>query len=288
MYQKDTLLIGDQTVLSFKTTVPKGAKFVFPTPENPVVKGVEIVGTPKIDTISNNGGNLQLETKVTLTSFDSGSYVIPPFPAYLNKADGSIDTLWLDGGKLEVKTIQVDTTTYKPFDIKGQHTYKYTVREFLPWFGILLVLVALIFLLRRFIKNRKLKRSIFGKPQPTDPPHIIALRNLEKIRSEKLWQNNQEKRYYTEIIDTIRQYLEQRYNIQTMEKTSKEILDSLAVFKIEPMQYKELEGLFTLSDLVKFAKYKANQLENEEAVPTAVRFINATFLQEMEDDKGRE
>jgi hypothetical protein len=38
---------------------------------------------------------------------------------------------------------------------------------------------------------------------------------------------------------------------------------------------------------VKFAKYKATQLENEEAIPIAVRFINSTFLQVMEEDKDK-
>lgn len=285
MILQDTLLIGDQTTLSFKTTVPKGTKFIFPTPANPVTEGVEIVGTPSIDTISNVGGQLNLETKVVLTSFDSGSYALPKFPAYLNNADGSIDTIWFDGGQLNVTTIQIDTTTYKPFDIKDQLTYPYTVKEFIPWFGLLVLLTLLGYLIVRFIKNRKQRRSLFGKPVVADPPHIVALRNLEKIRSEKLWQNNQEKLYYTNITDTLRVYLEQRFNIQTMEKTSSEILDSLSREKIEPYEHKELKKLLNLSDLVKFAKYKATAEENENAIPTAVRFVNATFLQKMEQEK---
>ncbi|MFA6335023.1 MAG: hypothetical protein WCX48_05620 [Bacteroidales bacterium] len=285
MILQDTLLIGDQTTLSFKTTVPKGTKFIFPTPANPVTEGVEIVGTPSIDTISNVGDQLNLETKVVLTSFDSGSYALPKFPAYLNNADGSIDTIWFDGGQLNVTTIQIDTTTYKPFDIKDQLTYPYTVKEFIPWFGLLVLLTLLGYLIVRFIKNRKQRRSLFGKPVVADPPHIVALRNLEKIRSEKLWQNNQEKLYYTNITDTLRVYLEQRFNIQTMEKTSSEILDSLSREKIEPYEHKELKKLLNLSDLVKFAKYKATAEENENAIPTAVRFVNATFLQKMEQEK---
>lgn len=285
MILQDTLLIGDQTTLSFKTTVPKGTKFIFPTPANPVTEGVEIVGTPSIDTISNVGGQFNLETKVVLTSFDSGSYALPKFPAYLNNADGSIDTIWFDGGQLNVTTIQIDTTTYKPFDIKDQLTYPYTVKEFIPWFGLLVLLTLLGYLIVRFIKNRKQRRSLFGKPVVADPPHIVALRNLEKIRSEKLWQNNQEKLYYTNITDTLRVYLEQRFNIQTMEKTSSEILDSLSREKIEPDEHKELKKLLNLSDLVKFAKYKATTEENENAIPTAVRFVNATFLQKMEQEK---
>lgn len=159
---KDTLLIGDQTVLHFKTTVPKGVKYLFPTPDNPVVQGVELVGKPQIDTLQNRGGELVLDTKVTLTSFDSGSYVLPPFPAYLSKADGTIDTVWYDGGRLEVKTIQIDTTTFKPYDIKGQQTYKYTVGEFIPWFAILLAIVALFYLGYKLLRIIK-RKSHFSK-----------------------------------------------------------------------------------------------------------------------------
>lgn len=287
MNVKDTLLIGDQTILSFKTTVPKGTKFIFPTPSNPITEGVEIVGVPKIDTLSEVNGQLNLEAKIVVTSFDSGSFVLPKFPAYLSKLDGSVDTVWFDGGKLEVQTIQIDTTTYKPFDVKDQITYPYTVKEFLPWFALAAVIVLFGYLIRRFIKNRKQKRSLFGKPVVTDPPHIVALRTLEQIRSEKLWQNNQEKLYYTNIIDTLRIYIEKRYKIQTMEMTTKEILDALSKEKIEPKEYQNLGELLKLSDLVKFAKYKATQEENENAIPVAVRFVNATFLQEMEQEKGR-
>lgn len=285
MTLKDTLLIGDQTTLSFKTTVPKGTKFVFPTPSNPVTEGVEVVGTPTIDTISNVGGQLNLETKIVLTSFDSGSYVLPKLPYYLEKADGTVDTLWFEGGKLNVTTIQIDTTTYKPFDVKGQLTYPYTVKEFVPWFGLLALLILLGYLLVRFFKNRKKRGSLFSKPVVPDPPHIVALRELEKIRSEKLWMNNQEKLYYTSITDILRVYIEQRFNIQTMEKTSGEILDSLSKEKLEPAAFADLKDLLKLSDLVKFAKYKATSMDNENAVPYAVKFVNATFMQKMEQEK---
>lgn len=288
MNVKDTLLIGDQVTLSFKTTVPKGAKFIFPTPENPITQGVEIVGVPRFDTLSNKDGVMEVQTNLIVTSFDSGSYVLPPLEAYLHKVDGSIDTVFLNGGNLEVRTIQIDTTSFKPYDIKGQMTAPYSVKEFLPWGGALLLLVALIYIIIRVIKNLRAKRSLFGRETVVDPPHIVALRNLEKIRGEKLWQNGQEKLYYTEITDTLRLYLEERFGIQAMERTSGEIIEVLANKKIDPKEFKELKELLGLSDLVKFAKYSANVQENENAIPVAVRFVNSTYQQELEEDKQKE
>ncbi len=284
---KDTLLIGDQTTLRFKTKISQGEKFIFPSPENPIMKGLEIIGAPVTDTLSNKEGVLELESRITVTSFDSGSYALPGFTAYRIKSDGTTDTLSFDGGTLEFTTIQIDTTSFKPFDVKGQMNYPYTLKEALPWLGLLFLVIAAGYAIRRAIKNIRDKKSTFGKPIVEDPAHIVALRELEKIRSEKMWLKNQ-KEFYTRLTDTVRGYIEKRYGIQAMEQTSNEILKDLAKQKMEPKVYSELSDLLNLSDLVKFAKYTAPHQECESSIPAAVRFVNATFLDQIEVEKSND
>ncbi len=287
---KDTLLIGKQATLRFKATVNQGDKYHFATPDNPIMQGVEMIGTPKTDTLNIKDGLVNLESRVMITSFDSGSYALPRFHALRIKADGSTDTLWYDGGNLEVTTIQIDTTSYKPFDVKDQMNYPFTVKEALPWAGIALVVIAVAYLIYRVIKNKLNNRDMFGRPVVVDPPHIVALRQLEKIRNEKLWVSNQ-KQFYTELTDALREYIENRYGIQAMEQTSAEILEDLSGVNMEPKIYKELAELLNVSDLVKFAKYTALEQECESSVPAAVRFVNSTYLQEVEqesEDKQKE
>lgn len=287
---KDTLLIGKQATLRFKATVNQGDKYHFSTPDNPIMQGVEMIGTPKTDTLNIKDGLVNLESRVMITSFDSGSYALPRFHALRIKADGSTDTLWYDGGNLEVTTIQIDTTSYKPFDVKDQMNYPFTVKEALPWAGIALVVIAVAYLIYRVIKNKLNNRDMFGRPVVVDPPHIVALRQLEKIRNEKLWVSNQ-KQFYTELTDALREYIENRYGIQAMEQTSAEILEDLSGVNMEPKVYKELAELLNVSDLVKFAKYTALEQECESSVPAAVRFVNSTYLQEVEqesEDKQKE
>lgn len=287
---KDTLLIGKQATLRFKATVNQGDKYHFATPDNPIMQGVEMIGTPKTDTLNIKDGLVNLESRVMITSFDSGSYALPRFHALRIKADGSTDTLWYDGGNLEVTTIQIDTTSYKPFDVKDQMNYPFTVKEALPWAGIALVVIAVAYLIYRVIKNKLNNRDMFGRPVVVDPPHIVALRQLEKIRNEKLWVSNQ-KQFYTELTDALREYIENRYGIQAMEQTSAEILEDLSCVNMEPKIYKELAELLNVSDLVKFAKYTALEQECESSVPAAVRFVNSTYLQEVEqesEDKQKE
>ena len=282
---KDTILIGDQLTLKFKTTLAKGEKFIFPSPSNPVTQGVELVAAPVTDTLSKGEGIFQLESRVVITSFDSGSYILPAFVAYKIKSDGTTDTLSFEGGSLVVNTIQIDTTSYKPFDVKGQMNYPYTLKEALPWAGLLLILLLAIVLIRRVVKNLREKKNIFGKPIVIDPPHIVALRKLEKLRGEKLWMNNQ-KEFFTTLTDTLREYIEVRYSLQAMEQTSNEILRDLSNKKIDKEVFKELSELFNLSDLVKFAKYSAQEHECENSLPAAIRFVNSTYMQQLEQENS--
>lgn len=279
---KDTILIGDQLTLKFKTTLSKGERFVFPEPSNPVIEGVELVGPLVTDTISKGVGVFELESRVVITSFDSGVYKLPAFTAYKIKSDGTTDTLSFDGGSLVVNTIQIDTTSYQPFDVKEQMNYPYTFKEALPWAGVLALLFLAIWLIRRAVKNLKEKKNIFGKPIVIDPPHIVALRALEKLRAEKLWLKNQ-KEFFTTLTDTLREYIEERFTIQAMEQTSNEILKDLLDKEIDKKIYQELSQLFNVSDLVKFAKYTAEELECENALPAAIRFVNSTYMQQLEE-----
>ena len=282
MIQKDTLLIGDQASFSFKTKVPPGSKFYLQNLQRDVGNGVELAGSPLVDTLKSDSGGTELQTTFTFTSFDSGSHVIPIINGYLENPDGSIDTVTFDAGKLEVTTIQIDTTSYKPFDVKDQMVYPYTVKEFLPWGGMLIAFVAIVLLVLRWWKRWRKKRSLFGKVVEPDSPYVAALKELEKIRNQKLWQNNQMKLYYTRITDVLREYIEARFGLQAMEKTSAEIIKELQPEGIEKSEYDSLKELLEVADLVKFAKYVPSELENENAIPRAIRFISSTAIKTEE------
>ena len=194
----------------------------------------------------------------------------------------------MDSPFLDVTNIQIDTANFVMHPIKGQMRYPLTLKEVIPWIILGLVVIAAAYLLFRYIRYRRENRDFFGKPVVKDPPHIIALRALDKLSREKLWQNGKEKLFYTGITDTLREYIEARYNVSAMEKTSGEIMESLKDKSIEEKQYRELDELFKTADLVKFAKYIPQVHENEEAIPVAVRFVNSTFEQTLEEDKQKE
>jgi hypothetical protein len=285
-FSRDTILIGDQVEWGARVNVPKDVTIWVDSLLNPVVPGVELISGYTFDTLKKKRDFYDIDMKAIITSFDSGSYYLPRQVIYFYKGEELVDTVVVEGRNLEVTTIPIDTTTYQMYDIKGPYTYPVTFGEVTPWVGLGILLLAIVYLIYRVIRNRRENRSLFGKPVVNDPPHITALRSLEEIRGKKLWQNNKEKEYYTEITDTIREYLDSRYGISTFEKTTAEIVKELESMEVSGSEWEELKEMFNVSDLVKFAKYKATEGENERAIPVAVRFVNATYIVKLEEEQN--
>ena len=284
---RDSILIGDQVEWTLDFQLAPGEAVSISKPGAEPVPGVEALGEMALDTLSDKKGTLSLRGRIILTSFDSGSYVLPPLYVLMASADGSIDTLEYTGPRLAVNTIPIDTATFQPHDIKGQIRYPLTFREVIPWVGLALLVAALVWLLVRWIRLRRQNRDFFGKPVVKDPPHIVALRSLEKTRAQKLWQAGKQKQFYTQVTDALRQYIADRFDVAALEQTSAEMFRDLQDKDIEPELKEKLKDLFTTADFVKFAKHTASDQENENAIPTAIRFVNETYMKEIEKEEDQ-
>ena len=284
---RDSILIGDQVEWTLDFQLAPGEAVSISKPGAEPVPGVEALGEMALDTLSDKKGTLSLRGRISLTSFDSGSYVLPPLYVLMPRADGSIDTLEYTGPRLAVNTIPIDTATFQPHDIKGQIRYPLTFREVIPWVGLALLVSAMVWLLVRWIRLRRQNRDFFGKPVVKDPPHIVALRSLEKTRAQKLWQAGKQKQFYTQVTDALRQYIADRFDVAALEQTSAEMFRDLQDKDIEPELKEKLKDLFTTADFVKFAKHTASDQENENAIPTAIRFVNETYMKEIEKEEDQ-
>ena len=130
---RDSILIGDQIEWTLDFSIAPGEAARVSKPGPAPVPGVEALGEMALDTLSIEKGTQHLRGHITLTSFDSGSYVLPPLYVLLARADGSVDTLEYAGPTLAVNTIPVDTATFQLYDIKGQIRYPLTFKEVIPW-----------------------------------------------------------------------------------------------------------------------------------------------------------
>jgi hypothetical protein len=117
-----------------------------------------------------------------------------------------------------------------------------------------------------------------------DPPHIVALRKLDKYRGNAMWVPERQKAFYSGITDALREYISARYGIGAMEMTTAEIMKELKKTDVTEDLQAGLKELFERADFVKFAKYTASDEDNAAALPLAVRFVTSTYQMEVEED----
>ncbi|MGC9355123.1 MAG: hypothetical protein ACP5D9_14855, partial [Mariniphaga sp.] len=224
-----------------------------------------------------------------ITSFDSGSYRIPPFWFKID-LDGRLDSIPTNGVTLNVHTMAIDTTR-GPTDIKYPYDAPVTLKEVIPYILGAILILAILFFIFYAIKRKKNNKPIFVIPKkPKEPAHIIALRELDRIKQEKLWQQGKTKQFYSEVTETLRKYIENRFEIPAMEQTSDETLDSFKYRRdlLKEKIFENLSRILKLADLVKFAKYRTSPDDDNMTLVNAYFFVNDTKPEEKKPEAREE
>ncbi len=284
----DSILIGDQVDLTINATVPKNYEVEFPFFADTIVTGVEVVGQPSIDTLQNKSGEIKYTYNLKLTSFDEGSYRIPkfkiPFTDGTSKDTAETSSIWF-----LVNTIPPDSTVATIYDIKGPIEEPLTFAEVAPWVGGGLLAVALIALLVLYLIKRKKGEPLFFPAKPAEPPHVVALRELNKIKEQKLWNTDKHKHFHSVLTQIIRDYIEGRYGVPAMEQTTDETIRNLKNYgEIDSKLLGDLQENLSLADLVKFAKFTPEISENETSLKFGFRFVNDTKIEDNEDEEAEQ
>ncbi|MFT3738945.1 MAG: hypothetical protein QM786_09310 [Breznakibacter sp.] len=276
------IFIGGQIDLTFEVSQPQNADVKFPLLVDTVSKSVEIVEIGKIDTSKAGDNRLLLTQKYRITSFDSGVHLIPAIRFELADAQAG---QFMETQPMALKVVNPFESVDPQkgiYDIKQPLNTPFSLAELLQYLPyiltfILIVGAIVVFFIWKF--NRKLLPFV-AKEKPIEPPHVIALRELERIKNEKLWQKSQVKQFYIQTSDAVRQYIEARFVIPAMEQTSDEILATLKKEdSIDRECHKNLQQLLFTSDLVKFAKMQPLQDENDLSLMNAFFFVNQTKLE---------
>lgn len=274
------ILIGEQTVLHLTVTADKNKEVQLVIPRDTLMAGVEVLDIPKADTTEIDNDRLLIKQDLLVTSFDSSLYLLPPFKVI----DGK-DTVYSNQVALKVSTVPVNTD--KPeefFDIKNVWKPPFVLADYYPIiFGVLLALF-LICVIAYVIKRLRNRQSLipFKKPEPKLPPHEQAVKELDEIKQQKLWQQGRSKEYFTMITDTLRRYIVERFGINAMEMTSGEILDIIRKTPDASSVYDNLQQILLLSDFVKFAKMNPLPDENDLSMTNAYLFVDKTKQEVVE------
>ncbi len=269
------ILIGDHVNIVLELNQAQGSNFEFPVFLDTIIDKVEILAVSPIDTLELEG-RLKLRQHLVITSFDTGFYVIPSFFFYdrLNQ-----DSLKSNALPLEVLTLEIDTTKGIS-DIKLPFDVPYGFREIAPYIFVGLLLLALaIFIWYYYKKRRHQPEKTIVRVKPLEPAHTWALRELDLLSQEKLWQKGKIKLYHSRLTDIIRTYLEFRFDIPALECTTSETVAACSIRQeIDEGICANLKNMLELADLVKFAKWNPLPDENENSQRVAYDFVLRTKL----------
>jgi hypothetical protein len=94
--------------------------------------------------------------------------------------------------------------------------------------------------------------------------------------------HNEFKLYYTLVTEAVRRYLEDRYGIDAMDRTTTELLDELSG---RGRRVEKLDDLLRVADLVKFAKYVPAVEGGVAAISTAREIVVKTTPKRIVPDE---
>ncbi len=239
------------------------------------------LGAPTIDTVNQEGGRIIERLRVPVQVFDSGFYRLPPF-IYLT-ANDSVGSNEVELTVVPVKVGENDAISdFRDIADPSDRSFWDWMPDWLYelWWLWILLIVAVAAAIYFGSKYKKTGKFITLPEKPQPKPWTVALQRLESLKAKNLWENGQEKEYFTELTDILRDYLSARFGINAMEMTSRQIMQKLA----DQADVKEKRGyvrkILDVADFVKFAKVRPLPADNVEALENAVNFVNETIEQE--------
>ena len=275
---KSVITIGDRITYSLTIDHHKSIRIEQPGPGANLGQ-FEIKNYQIHDPIEKNEIVTQL-FEYEISVFDTGKYIIPPFPVAFFESDTSRKFQIIQSEPIEINVQSVLSAEDRQLrDIKPPQDIPFNLGKWLKYGLITLIILLLTFFIIYYLRQRKKGIPLFRK-EKIRPAHEIAFEELETIKSK--WQDmlhrGQAKTLFTEISEILRRYLENRFFIKALEETTFEISWSLQEMEIDEIQQKNALAVLELSDLVKFAKHFPEEKETLSILDYLEIFIENTKL----------
>lgn len=231
----------------------------------------------------NGAASAQNQQIVDLIAVKSGEVVIGPAKIrfmntatkqYENMETKQISVTIGQGKRRVVSAAAAETPTpavvpAEP-DIRPiKNSYHFDLSGILPY-----ILLALAFLAAVYFAWKKIygKKEIKPATAPAEDHRKIALRRIKK--AGELLKTGSIKEYYSELYETIREFLNMHYRNTFSELTTQEIIRKLSDLNVPGADIDTALDFMKESDLVKFADYKPTDRETQEIGPKAENLVN--------------
>lgn len=220
-----------------------------------------------------------------LSRYDSAEVTIPPIKIeYRTKGDTTLKSVLSDSVSFKVHRMNVSVQE----EIKD---IKPPIKLF-NFFFVIYILIGLAvlsilfyyFIYRKYF--RKKQEVLVKQKEEKLLSHQLALRKLEQLDKEQLWQKGFVKDYHSRITDIIREYFEKQFGLPALERTTTE---SINLLKKHPQGIKVVDvttEFLSNADLVKFAKYQPLESLNHEMMQQAKNIVYKTAQLDKQEQEA--
>jgi len=141
------------------------------------------------------------------------------------------------------------------------------------YYGLLVLLVLALFIAGWVYWYRKRKQKIIEEVEISLPPEEIALNALKSL-SKRGYVDGRV--FYFELSAILRSYIQDRFKVNALEKTSEELMPIIENLSVERDVQRDLKELIRSAEPVKFAASPANQIKMEGDIEFVQRFVKQT------------
>jgi hypothetical protein len=259
----DSVTVGER----FRVT----HEFAFPDTLHMLPPGDMEMGKSRVVSLvwseDESGGTTIRRADMTMITLDLEGATIPERAFdFVTPAGDTLRTVTREVA-VPVRFMAADTASLKPLKEQWE-----APRNVVVWIAGAAGLIALA-LLAWWLWRRRATPEVGTPAEPALPADYTALTELSRIEKLGLLEREEFKAYYTLVVDAVRRYLEARYTMEAMDRTTMELLDDMnrRGIGIEP-----LEPLLNEADLVKFARFTPSILSGEASMHAARQIVVTT------------
>ena len=271
------LTVGDPIALTLALTHPAGYQVILPA--LPDAWGdFAVVGQSPATVVDNANGTTTTTMRIDARLFQPGAFTTPALEVSVTDGQGGLQNVLAAPAAVSIASVLQDGDT-ELRDIKPQAVLPMPAAW--PWIAAGLVAAAVA--AAAVWQARRRQKLAVDKRQA----HEVALDGLRLVEGLRLPEQGRFKQHYTLVSDTVRIYVERRFAVPALERTTAEIRPDLARTAMTPEVSALLLAFLQESDLVKFSEWTPDVESAQQLLVHGRMIVEATKPEPADEPAGQ-
>ena len=274
-----TITIGDRIIYTLIIKSDPEIK-LDPIPLGSNLGAFEVKDYKSYPEVKGKDGKIINISEYNITTFTTGEYVIPPIEITYSDAKKEKKKISSERIFITVKSVGATQAEMEdirglkpPIDIKGVNKVFYL---------IVLLLIGVGLVAWFYLKSKARALKIPEIPEELKKPAWeVALSELEQLKESDLLEKKLIKKFYIILSEIIRKYIQRRFQIVALDRTTPEIKQELKGVKIDRKIIDLINSFLQDCDLVKFAKFIPKAERIDDNLKQAIEIVESAKPKEI-------